>query len=266
MRQQTTISILDRPYSVVTDDTYLDHMHGVFEPDTAKILASVSRGTVLDIGANIGLTTLLHSTVADRVHAFEPSPSTYQLLFDNVAGAGLTNVSLHNVGLGEKRGAFELTFAPSNRSGAFVSDQTQASVGHTVERIEIETMDRFVKHQGIGRVDAIKIDVEGFELHVLRGGKRTLRKHRPAVTLEMNHWCLNAFQRTSIPDFLDALLATFPIVLAIQADHHLDVRDPSSRYTIMHRHINMFWYQTLVCAFEPAQVERLIQEFPPGKA
>jgi len=262
MPQDSTIAINGKAFSVVTDDTYLDHMNGVFEPDTTAILSSIAHGIVLDIGANIGLTTLLQAPLASRIHSFEPSPTTFKLLQQNVAQAELDNVELHNYGLGEEPGSFELTFAPSNRSGAFVSNQTQASVGHTVEKIHIRTMDQFVEDRGVASVDMIKIDVEGFELQVLRGGKRTLESHRPVVALEMNHWCLNAFQRTSIPDFIDALLETFPIVLAVQSDHHRDLADPSSRYTVMHRHINMFWYQTLVCAFEPRQVEKLVERFP----
>ncbi len=262
MRQESEISIHGQNYTVVSDDQYMSHMHGVFEPDTARILASMATGTVLDIGANIGLTTLLHSRLANTVHAFEPSPSTFAFLKENVDRAGIPNAILHNVGLGEQPGNFELTFAPQNRSGAFVSDQTQASTGHTIEQIQIDTLDRRVDVHSIGKVDMIKIDVEGFELHVLRGGRNTLARDRPAVVLEMNHWCLNAFQRTSIPDFIDTLLETFPIVLAVQQDHYKDLRDTSDRYRVMHRHINMFWYQTLVCAYEPSQVTRLIEEFP----
>ena len=262
MRQESSISIHGQDYTVVTDDLYMSHMQGVFEPDTTRILACMAEGTVLDVGANIGLTTLLHSRLATKVHAFEPSPSTFELLQENVARAGLRNTTLHNVGLGEQPGSFDLTFAPQNRSGAFVSNQTQASTGHTIERIQIDTLDRRVEVEKIGKIDMIKIDVEGFELHVLRGGRQTVTRDRPAVVLEMNHWCLNAFQRTSIPDFIDTLLETFPIVLAVQQDHHKDLRDINARYVVMHRHINQFLYQTLVCAFEPAQVARLIEAFP----
>ncbi|WP_221740396.1 FkbM family methyltransferase [Stenotrophomonas sp. 278] len=262
MKHESEILIDGQPYTVVTDDLYMSHMEGIFEPDTTRILACMARGVILDVGANIGLTTLLHSRIAEHVHAFEPSPTTFQLLRENLERADRQNVTLHNVGLGEQAGTFELTFAPQNRSGAFVSDQTQASVGHTIERIQIETLDEVVRRSHMPKIDMIKIDVEGFELQVLRGGGKSLSRNKPAVVLEMNHWCLNAFRRTSIPDFMDALVALFPIVLAVQQDHHRDLRDPSSRYTVMHRHINMFWYQTLVCAFEPEQVSDLIEAFP----
>lgn len=265
MRRESSISILQHQYSVVTDDLYLDNMQGHWEPATARILESMAYGTVLDVGANIGMTTLLHSRLADHVHAFEPSPTTFHLLEENIDRAECDNVTLHNFGLGEAAGGGELTYAPDNRSGAYVSDKVSASEGHTVETIQIDTLDRFVERGGTKSVDVIKIDVEGFEMHVLRGGARTLERLRPAVVLEMNHWCLNAFQRTSIPDFLDTLMEIFPIVLAVHEDHHLDVRDASKRYVIMHQHILKFWYQTLVCAYHPCQVERLVATFPGGR-
>lgn len=265
MKHVSSIDILHHAYTVVTDDQYLDNMQGRWEPATARILESLAYGTVLDVGANIGMTTLLHSRLADQVHAFEPSPTTFALLEENVATAARDNVVLHNFGLGQAPGAFELTYSPNNRSGAYVSDKVKASEGHTTETIRIETMDAFVACGGAREVDVIKVDVEGFELNVLRGGADTLARYRPAVVLEMNHWCLNAFQRITIPDFLDVLLETFPIVLAVHENHHLDVREPSNRYVIMHQHILKFWYQTLVCAFHPSQVERLVMHFPAGR-
>lgn len=265
MKHASSIEILHSAYTVVTDDRYLENMQGNWEPATARILESMAYGTVLDVGANIGMTTLLHSQLADEVHAFEPSPTTFALLKENVGTAACENVTLHNFGLGQAAGASELTYSADNRSGAYVSDNVKASEGHMVETIRIETMDAFARDSGIGSVDMVKVDVEGFELNVLRGGASTLARHRPAMVLEMNHWCLNAFQRISIPDFLDVLLETFPIVLAVHEDHHLDVRLPSNRYVIMHQHILHFWYQTLVCAFHPSQVERLVARFPLGR-
>ncbi|PJJ96376.1 hypothetical protein CO641_14095 [Lysobacteraceae bacterium NML91-0213] len=265
MKRESPISILQHDYSVVTDDKYLEPMQGRWEPATARLLESMAYGTVLDVGANIGMTTLLHSRLADHVHAFEPSPTTFILLEENVERAECDNVTLHNFGLGDTPTGRELTYAPDNRSGAYVSDRITASEGHVIESIQIDTLDRFVEGGGTAAVDVIKIDVEGFEMHVLRGGARTLERLRPAVVLEMNHWCLNAFQRTSIPDFLDMLLNMFPIVLAVHEDHHLDARDASNRYVIMHQHILKFWYQTLVCAHHPCQVERLVAAFPAGR-
>ena len=152
--------------------------------------------------------------MSKRVYAFEPSKTTFEFLEKNISRSGLRNVVPMNFGLGGDPGKFTLTFAPSNRSGGFVSNHTKASSGHTTETVVIRKMDE-VLESNQSRVSFIKIDVEGFEGHVLRGATQTLASHRPIVVLELNHWCLNAFQRTSIPDFFDFLRSIFPILLAV---------------------------------------------------
>lgn len=82
-----------------------------------------------------------------------------------------------------------------------MSNLTQASTGHTTEKIVIRQLDELVNSLELQDIDFIKIDVEGFERHVLRGATKTLSSNRPVCVLELNHWCLNAFQRTSVPEF-----------------------------------------------------------------
>ncbi len=57
---------------------------------------------VVDIGANIGMTAILFSSLAHKVIAFEPSPSTYRILSENLSKAKVTNVETMNLGLGTK--------------------------------------------------------------------------------------------------------------------------------------------------------------------
>lgn len=239
-------------HELASDDDYLLHVGRVFEPDMVRLFRTVARGTVLDVGANIGCTALLFSGLADTVHAFEPSPTTHAILAGNVTAA--ENVTTHNYGLGEKAGTFELTYAANNRSGGFVSNLTQASAGHVVELIEIRRMDDAVRGLHLSAVDFIKLDVEGFEASVLRGAPETLWRFRPVVVLEMNHWCLNVCQRTSVPDFIDYLADVFPILYAVQDGTYLDLHDPSERYVVMYRHVLQSQYATLLGAFDARQV------------
>lgn len=241
-------------YPLESDDDYLANMGSTFEPDTVKLFQTLAQGTVLDIGANIGCTALLFSQLADQVYAFEPSPSTYALLRKNVDAA--INVFTHNVGIGDTQGESELTFARNNRSGGFVSDKTSASTGHVVEKISIDTLDDTVRRLKLKGVDFIKIDVEGFEAHVIKGAQETLSSYRPVVALELNHWCLNAFQRTSVPEFFDYLRSVFPILYAIQGDGYMDLHDPSESYIVMYWHILHMKYLTLVGAFYDSDLEK----------
>lgn len=248
---EATVEIGGVPYTLTSDDDYLARMGAVFEPETVRLLEILARGTALDVGANIGCTALALSRLCGQVHAFEPSPSTYALLACNVAGA--PNVRPYNLGLGDRKQRVELTFAPDNRSGGYISDRTKANGYNIHETVEILPLDKL----RIPAVDFIKIDVEGFEGHVIRGARRTLNKHRPAVVMELNHWCLNVFRRTSVPDFLDQMRATFPILYAIHEGTYLDLHDVDDAYVVMHRHLVHRWYDTLVGAFAPHQVSTL---------
>jgi FkbM family methyltransferase len=255
--REASVDIGGRRYVLTSDDAYLEKLHGSFEPDMVGLFRAVASGsrTILDIGANIGCTAILFGSIADVVHAFEPSPSTFAFLQRNVARAGLTNVSLHNMGLGENPGRFTLTFAPSNRAGGFVSDQTQASTGHAVEDIEIRRLDDVVPLLRAPPVDFIKIDVEGFEAHVLRGASDTLAASRPLLVLELNHWCLNAFQRTSIPDYFDLLRSLFPILVAVHGSSYLDLHNESERYIVMYQHIVHMRFPNLLAAYDEGRLQ-----------
>lgn len=265
-------------YDIGSDDNYLEHIKGEFEPEMVVLFKSLIRphDTVLDIGANIGCTSILFGSLAKKVYSFEPSPTTYSYLEKNVQRARLERVTPVNVGLGKESGIFELTFSESDRSGGFVSNLTSASAGHQVEQIKIIKGDDFISEGSIARVDFIKIDVEGFEKRVIEGLSTTIIRDQPIVVLELNHWCLNALQRTSVPDFFDFLRSVFPHLYAVDMRYVRNLKDKIRRkllpsfydvkdaknlhdlnasYHVMNRHIlNGFSYPILVGAFDKAQL------------
>ena len=113
-------------------------------------------------------------------------------------------------------------------------------------------------------VDFIKIDVEGFEKNVIEGLIETIHKHNPIVVLELNHWCLNAFQRISIPDFFDFLVNIFPILYAVEGDKYLNLHDENDRYIVMYHHIIHFKYPNIVAAFNQKQLDRFLERYKYG--
>ncbi|MCP1715126.1 FkbM family methyltransferase [Methanocalculus alkaliphilus] len=231
---EVKVDIGGKEYTIASDDDYLEHIRNCFEPEMVELFKHLAKDStvIFDIGANIGCTAILFGELSENVYAFEPSQTTFRFLEQNIIQSGHSNIILHNIGLGSESGESTLTFAPSNRSGGFVSNQTQASTGHIVEKIVIKTLDEVVNSLQLQQIDFIKIDVEGFEEHVLRGGKQTLSNFMPLVVLELNHWCLNAFQRTSVPDFFDFLRSLFPILLAVDGSNYLDLHNESDSYTV----------------------------------
>jgi FkbM family methyltransferase len=147
---------------------------GVWEPETASFFLSWLRPgmTVVDAGAHVGQYTLLASGLvgpAGRVIAFEPHPVLGRVLRRNVARAGCANVTVSSLALGRARGTAELVLAPPANHGASSLRPGPQEPG---VQVQVDTLDQALA--GPGRVDLIKIDVEGAELDVLDGAGRTL--------------------------------------------------------------------------------------------
>ena len=175
------------------------------------------------------------------------------MLDKNIRAGTVGNVQVVNAGLGRTDGDLELMFDPNNRSGAFVTSQHIA--GYTVEKIKIFQGDSFIARANLAqRVGFIKIDVEGFELDVIEGLAQTISTHKPLVTLELNHWCLNAFRRMSVPDFIEALRTVFPVLYAVDGEDAKNLHDQNETYEVMHRHIVSFKYPAIVGAFSDDQL------------
>jgi FkbM family methyltransferase len=263
------IRVGDRTCSFESDDNYLARMPATFEPHMVRLFRALIRPgmAVADVGANIGMTAVLFSQLARRVQAFEPAPSTHALLVGNILGNGCDNVEAVNLGFGDRAGTETLTFAATNRSGGFVSDKVRPEAGYRSETIRIETLDGFFGPGGAPPPDFIKIDVEGFEPRVIRGGQRMLAAARPVVVMEMNHFCLNVMQRVTLPDFLDLVRATFPVAIAVDSDNHRmgNLHEPEAAYAVMHAHVTGFRYPNLVCGFDIG-LHRVLARLRAGRA
>ena len=130
----------------------------------------------LDIGANVGIYALLLSRLLTEghVHAFEPT-ETAALLRQNLAARHAANVVVHELAFGAHSGTIEEPIyriwgaAPETRAYKFT------------------TLDEFAQDAGLARLDCVKIDVDGFDLEVLRGAAETLARFDPWVIVELNH-------------------------------------------------------------------------------
>lgn len=146
--------------------------------------------TVIDAGANIGYTARFFAGAvgeAGKVYAFEPNPRIYSLLQGNVAEN--KQVKTFNLGLSSKNDEITLFTAGNNHSVASFAPEYPAmhlaykkdeSIGSV--RVKVVVGDEFVRDEGIDRVDAIKMDVEGWELHVLAGFEKTIA-NSPGISL-----------------------------------------------------------------------------------
>ena len=160
---------------------------------------------VFDVGANKGqFLALAHSCLADRrfrIHSFEPSRETYQLLCEN---AGKYNDAvLNNCGLGRELGERELFY---DAVGSGLASLTKRNLDHAgikmelSEKVKILTIDDYCNGKQIEQIDLLKIDVEGHELDVLAGGKGMFSKSAIGmVTFEFGG--CNIDTRTFLQDY-----------------------------------------------------------------
>lgn len=164
---------------------------------------------VFDIGANDGqwLADVLACCPQARVHAFEPQAS----LADKIAKRH-PGISVNNLALGDAVGVMELCdyaeHAGSQHATLLkgVIDGIHQGDARYVE-VQVGTVDEYCRQHGIERIDFLKIDVEGFELRVLRGAKRMIEERRiDIIQFEFNE--MNVVSRVFLNDFHSCLQET----------------------------------------------------------
>ena len=151
-----------------------------------KLLKIIKPGDICwDVGANIGFyTCLLASLVEDSgaIVAFETAARTCGYLNENISLNQFTNVTVVNKGLGDKQEQRPLYYSEAGLAEGTASlkyaDGRAAS-----ERVTLDTIDNLTPELPIP--DFIKIDVEGYQLEVLRGAEDCLKTHAPLLIAEL---------------------------------------------------------------------------------
>jgi FkbM family methyltransferase len=163
-------------------------------------------GTLLDVGAHDGAFTLPLAALPDsRVLAFEPLPSAFARL--RAAAGTAANAELRQEALGDHDG--EITLALPLVDG--VAQEQWASIakgyaghGPRVAEQRFTVLLRRLDALALADLTAVKLDAEGAEYEVLRGGRETLLRCRPVLSIEIEERHRPG-STWSVPAFLDAL-------------------------------------------------------------
>lgn len=176
-----------------------------------------SDAVCFDIGANIGLMTLLIASRCPQghVYSFEPDQNNARFLKENLAINSIDNCTVIETGVGY--GTNKLRFCPSGAGGHVMTKAHIYRDKWKAIEIPVTSIDQFVTERRIERLDMIKIDVEGFEPMVLAGARRTIARFKPIIFLEFNSWCLYFAHRFDPMSFARSLWDAFD-VLSIGAD------------------------------------------------
>ena len=133
----------------------------------------------LDVGANWGVYTLLMAPNCRHVYAWEPSPKAFLQLLKNSQRYG--NITVFQEALGDVETTVELYQHVYSGHDSLIEKGLDLT-GEIVE-VQVRRLDDYDFQEGIG---LIKIDTEGYELPVIKGGLRTIQTHKPRLIVEVH--------------------------------------------------------------------------------
>lgn len=197
-------------FMVRNDNECGRHMieHGIFEYgliEWCKQLLSKERSFV-DIGSHIGTWSMYLSSLCKTVHAFEAQRMTYFALNGSIALNGFQNIQTYNVALGSPKSEGEemdLKIVSLDGGGSTLMKEAAQQVGYDFgsERVVVRSLDSF----NLVEVGLMKVDVEGWELEVLKGSVKTIERCQPKIVFECwpDSWYED--KRKSLFDFITSV-------------------------------------------------------------
>jgi FkbM family methyltransferase len=158
------------------------YVKGEFDPAVFEAIQRGLRkdGVFLDIGANVGIYSVQALDFLGQggaVHAFEIDPRPLKCLLKTKERFGYENLLVHRTAIGATRGNVQLVRAADSGT----SQVGGSTLGLTVPMV---SLDEWSHGFGLGRVDVIKIDVEGYEMEVLRGAREVVERFHPLMVIE----------------------------------------------------------------------------------
>lgn len=157
-----------------------------------KLYALVKENDIVfDVGTNVGETLLNFGKLVGTggfVYGFEPDGLNFSKVQKNIGINALDNVHVFNVGLSETSAKVKLyRVDPHNLGMNRILNEEEAAKFDDFSVIETRTLDSVVAENNIEQVDVIKIDIEGYEMHALRGAMDTLKKFQPKLFIEVGY-------------------------------------------------------------------------------
>jgi len=139
---------------------------------------------ILDVGANFGYYSIrLASELGPncQVHAFEPNPVTHNRLLKHIHWNGFERiVKVHKVAVSDFIGQAHMVERADNSGASRIGLQGEQGIV-----IDVTTLDKFADAENLKQVDFIKIDVEGYEEHLLKGASQMIDRFKPIILIEL---------------------------------------------------------------------------------
>jgi FkbM family methyltransferase len=168
------------PVNIITTTVfYYEH----FLKDGVR-LDNIKNKNIIDAGGSFGDSALILSKYTSKnVHVFEPTTEMYKLAEKTIQLNDLKNITLIKKALGDQPTEATIHL---NRDFSTISDSNPVGTSDKSELISIITLDEYVQENQI-EVGLIKVDVEGFDVALLRGAEATIRSQKPTLLLSIYH-------------------------------------------------------------------------------
>lgn len=163
--------------------------------------------TILDIGANIGIYSLVGSLASkkpSKIYAFEPIPENYSLLQKNLTQNKADNVHPVNAAVGDFTGSIEIEFEKDSIATHHISKNPKNPIP-----VNILSVDEYVNEMKLKNVDLIKMDIEGYEGYAIDGARDTLRRKDLRLIIEFSADFIRRSGKDPI-DVANELFSIFP--------------------------------------------------------
>ena len=198
----------------INEFTQCGYYFRVPNPELISLIRKGGDGFV-DIGANVGIFSMIASQTFNRVYAFEPFEHTCNYLKNNAKINSSNNITVYNMAISDAKGRAQLYCNPFNNGGHSLEKLKTTSIENkqhdmkhrdmsqqkylkekagiiengsritNVVNVRKEMLDDILGNEEI-KVDLIKIDVEGHELSVIRGAKKIIHSHKPFIFAEVS--------------------------------------------------------------------------------
>jgi FkbM family methyltransferase len=136
-----------------------------------------------------------------RVIAFEPTSWAFLKLKRNVELNSFNNIILEKLALSDVNRKDTVSFPSS-----WTLDKGGLPDYIAVEQVDLITLDDYVNTNKIGKIDLVKIDVDGYEYKVLRGGYNSIKRFKPAIIIELGRLTLRK-HGDNLEDLVDLLIS-----------------------------------------------------------
>jgi FkbM family methyltransferase len=231
---------------------------GYHELGTERFLASYLQegDVVVDVGSHIGMFAAVAAKLvgtAGHVYTFDIDEINFRELKKTIARNDLHNIQPEFVALGDHVGEIEFV-RPVGSWGAFITRGTNTTLpisgnrsGKIVRgRCQSTTLDEYFGKFPISRLDLIKLDIDGPELAVLKGGLNTLQRYSPALIVEVSEFTISyGFSIEEVLEFILDLGYTLHASVNVE-DRVVPVYDPTNiiqQIMLEHRSINLFCHK-----------------------